>query len=82
MAPTRAFENLNMASTIYLVYIGFYITILSMVMLMMGKGAIPKVRGTSPHKRKCDLSDVVGKHKINLKPKYTLIEIISRIPTR
>ena len=76
MAPTRAFENLNMASTIYLVYIGFYITILSMVMLMMGKGAIPKVRGTSPHKRKCDLSTVVGLHQINLRSQDTKLEDI------
>ena len=53
MAPTRAFENLDMAPTIYLVYIGFYITILSMILLMMGKGAIPKQR-TSPHKKKKD----------------------------
>ena len=84
MAPTRVFENLDMAPTIYLVYIGFYITILSMAMLMMGKGAIPKQR-TSPHKKKkdrkqknnngdrralkkCDLSNVVGKHKIKLRP--------------
>ena len=76
MAPIRAFENLDMAPTIYLVYIGFYITILSMILLMMGKGAIPKVKKNSPHKTKCVLSTAVGQHVINLRPQGTKLEYI------